>query len=296
MNIGTPGFSSPAARVAAALGGARRCGDGWLCRCCVHEDRNPSLSLRDGPDGKLLMFCFAGCSYRDIVGELRLRGLVGAPRQSSDRGRQRSGNDVGRRRDLAQWLWRGRLPLAGTLAERYLLQTRGCRGPFPCTLGFLPANRNHPPALIAAYGVPDESEPELLELPIDSMSGVQLIKLTPDACKLDKPITIGRCLGAPIVVAPMNDLLGLAVAEGVEDAVWIAEATGLGAWAAGGASRLKALAATVPVFANCISILQDDDPAGKVGAADLSAELLKRGCWRREQIECVRLAAPGGSL
>ena len=48
------------------------------------------------------------------------------------------------------------------------------------------------------------------------------------------------------MLAPMNDLLGLAITEGVEDALSIHAATGLGAWAAGAASRLPALADAVP--------------------------------------------------
>jgi len=39
---------STAAGIAAALGGATRNGYGWLARCCCHEDKQPSLSLKDG--------------------------------------------------------------------------------------------------------------------------------------------------------------------------------------------------------------------------------------------------------
>lgn len=40
---------------------------------------------------------------------------------------------------------------------------------------------------------------------------------------------IGRSKGAPIVLAPLNDLLGLIVTEGIEDALSAHQATGLGA-------------------------------------------------------------------
>ncbi len=69
----------------------------------------------------------------------------------------------------------------------------------------------------------------------------------------------------------------------------ITEATGVGAWAAGGASRLAALASAVPPYADVISVLEDDDPAGRKGVSDLEAALLARGLWRREQIEQVPL-------
>jgi hypothetical protein len=59
------------------LGGEKR-GDRFLCHCpCpLHKrgDRHPSLSVADGRD-RLLLFCFAGGDYRDIVAALRTRGL-----------------------------------------------------------------------------------------------------------------------------------------------------------------------------------------------------------------------------
>ena len=42
-------------------------------------DKNPSLSITDAPDGKLLVKCFANCDPRDVLAELRNRGLTGAP-------------------------------------------------------------------------------------------------------------------------------------------------------------------------------------------------------------------------
>ena len=65
--------------IAVALGG-RKIGDGaYLCRCpCLSHkrgDRNPSLSVRDGDSGRLLMHCFAGDSFDDIVAALKAKGL-----------------------------------------------------------------------------------------------------------------------------------------------------------------------------------------------------------------------------
>ena len=78
------------------------------------------------------------------------------------------------------------------------------------------------------------------------MVGVHLIKLKPDGSDRlrDDPkckITIGKGVTAAITLAPPNDLLGLVIAEGVEDALTAHEATGLGAWAAGGAWRMSTL-------------------------------------------------------
>jgi 5S rRNA maturation endonuclease (ribonuclease M5) len=49
-----------------------RSGEEWRARCPAHEDRNPSLSLRDTAD-RILVRCFAGCTVKQIVGALKLR-------------------------------------------------------------------------------------------------------------------------------------------------------------------------------------------------------------------------------
>ena len=73
-----------AGEIAAALGGATHNGGGWLTCCCCHEDKRPSLSLRDGDDGKLLVRCFAGCDPRDVLAELRQRGLLPSRRDAGE--------------------------------------------------------------------------------------------------------------------------------------------------------------------------------------------------------------------
>lgn len=55
-----------AAEVAGRLDG-RRSGDGWIARCPAHEDRNPSLSIAVGTDGRVLLKCHAGCEYAAIA-------------------------------------------------------------------------------------------------------------------------------------------------------------------------------------------------------------------------------------
>jgi hypothetical protein len=52
---------------------ARRNGVGWKAKCPAHDDRNPSLSISEGDDGRALLKCFAGCEVKDIVAELGLR-------------------------------------------------------------------------------------------------------------------------------------------------------------------------------------------------------------------------------
>ena len=141
----------------------------------------------------------------------------------------------------AAWLWSQSRPIDGSPAEKYLYM-RGIGRPSPPTLAFLPpSKRAHHPAMIAVFGVCAEPEPAQLAVPSDVRS-VHLTLLTPEGTKADvKPnkLIIGSPGGMPITLAPANDLLALAIAEGIEDALALHHALGIGAWAAGGASRCR---------------------------------------------------------
>lgn len=185
------------------------------------------------------------------------------------------------RRTLARWLWRRAASLSGTIGERYIREARGISCPLPPTLRFLQGRREHPPALVAAFARAEESEPGVLSAPEREVEAVQLIKLKPDGsgkADADPPkITIGAAKGTPIVLAPPNDLLGLAIVEGPEDGLSIFEATGLGVWAAGGAKFLPALADAVPDWIDFVNVCPDADKDGQKGAAELTALLRSRG-------------------
>jgi hypothetical protein len=45
---------------------------GWIARCPAHEDRNPSLSIAEGNDGRLLVNCHAACTVDAVVAALGL--------------------------------------------------------------------------------------------------------------------------------------------------------------------------------------------------------------------------------
>ena len=52
---------------------ARRAGRGrWTAKCPAHPDRNPSLSIAEGRDGRTLMRCWAGCATDDVLKALGL--------------------------------------------------------------------------------------------------------------------------------------------------------------------------------------------------------------------------------
>jgi hypothetical protein len=112
--------------------------------------------------------------------------------------------------------------------------------------------------------------------------GVHIIKLLPDGSDRlrdieDAKITVGKGFVAPIVLAPVGDLLALTVAEGVEDALTDHDLTGRGAWAAASAGRLPGLADMVPSYVESVTILVDDNAAGRAGSAALADALDRRG-------------------
>ena len=51
----------------------RRVGDGrWVARCPSHDDRSPSLSIRELDDGRTLVHCFAGCGVEAVLAAIGL--------------------------------------------------------------------------------------------------------------------------------------------------------------------------------------------------------------------------------
>jgi hypothetical protein len=109
---------------------------------------------------------------------------------------------------------------------------------------------------------------------------VHITRLTPHGDKADvEPVKImlGAAMGMPIVLAPPNDLLGLAITEGVEDGLSVRTATRLGAWAAGAAGFMPALADAIPSYIEAVTIFGHDDSAGRRGALALAERLVARG-------------------
>jgi len=70
-----------AAKLIDRLAGVRVTGPArWISRCPAHEDRSPSLAVREMPDGTVLLKCFAGCGAAEVVAAvgLELRDLFPA--------------------------------------------------------------------------------------------------------------------------------------------------------------------------------------------------------------------------
>ena len=44
----------------------------WSARCPAHPDKSPSLSVRETPEGSVLLHCFGGCEVAEIVAAMGL--------------------------------------------------------------------------------------------------------------------------------------------------------------------------------------------------------------------------------
>jgi hypothetical protein len=60
-------------RILERLQSVKECGNGWAACCPAHDDRTPSLSIDEGDDGKVLVYCHAGCETTTVVATLGLR-------------------------------------------------------------------------------------------------------------------------------------------------------------------------------------------------------------------------------
>lgn len=58
--------------VLARLHGVSPSGSGWSACCPAHYDANPSLSVSEGADGRVLLYCHAGCSFDKVVDALEM--------------------------------------------------------------------------------------------------------------------------------------------------------------------------------------------------------------------------------
>ena len=70
--------SMPVNRLLERLNGVTETGPGrWLACCPAHDDRRPSLTVRETGDGTALLKCWGGCGAADVVqaAGLELRDL-----------------------------------------------------------------------------------------------------------------------------------------------------------------------------------------------------------------------------
>jgi putative DNA primase/helicase len=221
--------------IAKVLGGRKTVG-GWVARCPAHDDRTPSLSVRESSEGKILVHCFAGCPQSGVIEALRARGLW---RGLADR----AGNSPPGRRpehratdheqeqakhtEFAGRLWRSAAAAEGTLVETYL-HRRGIDLPVPTALRFC-ANLKHPagsswPGLVASVtGGATNGEVVAVHRTFLARDGSAKAPVDP------QKMMLGPCCGGAAQLAKAS--AEIAVTQGIETGLSVLGATGVPTWA-----------------------------------------------------------------
>ena len=66
-------YNQPIDKLLSRVNGVRQTGPGkWLARCPGHNDRSPSLGIRETDDGRVLLKCWAGCGVDQITSAVGL--------------------------------------------------------------------------------------------------------------------------------------------------------------------------------------------------------------------------------
>ena len=231
------------ADIVAALRGKWQ-GSYALCMCPAHDDRTPSLSIRQGDRG-LLVHCFAGCAPSSILEEID-RLEPGSTKAVADYRPQSARKAVG-------WLWEQGTAIGGTLAERYLegrnlpVSAVDLRFHPKCQNGRKPLER-YEPALMVGMRLRGE------------LVGIQRIFLDPETAKHRDKKIIGQSRFASWEGIQPTDTL--AIAESFEDAHAYATMKRIPCWSSMAANKLHAIA--IPECVTTIILAPDNDRAGRM--------------------------------
>jgi putative DNA primase/helicase len=270
-----------------ALGG-RKVGQGWTARCPAHDDREPSLSIRDA-DGKVLVRCHAGCDQRDVIAALKARGLWDGKEHSALK-RSRRREMLPPRPDLDQVVrsavalsvWQSAIPADGTPVEAYLA-SRGLRCSLPPSLSFH-GGLKHPsggiwPCMVALVTRGADDTPLAIHRTFLAREGHGKAAVEP------AKMMLGPCRGGAVRLSEPGEVL--MIGEGIETCLAAMQATGHPAWAALSTSGLRAL--DLPGCVHDVIVLADGDDPGETAARACALRWMRQG--RR-----VRIARPPRGL
>ena len=260
------------------LEGVRPAGpNSWMARCPAHPDRNPSLSIALR-DGRVLLHCFAGCPPEAV---LQAVGLTWKDLREPD-----------------PWAWRPPFPsrLRPKLEpkgpspedrERWEDWWKTARVGHPLLTRYLRArglSLEPPPALRLAFL---RGEPVMVARVegVKGLLGLHLTILEPyGRGRKGKRLARGsKPRGGAIRLYPLEAGHPLALAEGIETALAVREATGWPVWATIAAPFMKEVA--LPPEVKEVVVAADHDKAGLEAAKALARRLLREG-------RKVRLAVP----
>jgi putative DNA primase/helicase len=251
-----------AATIARALGG-HRSAEGYLCRCPLPShgkgsgDRNPSLFVKDG-DKAPLFKCFAGCDARDIVGELRGRGLCPQDGVEAPPIEAKPFIPEHKPDPEALALWQSASAIEANTAQATYIRSRGLTGHPPPSLRattILHLGRYPFPAIVAAVQAPARQIISIQCTLIDQRGERKAAVAVPRR-------TVGAIGCGAVRLAAATDVLGLA--EGWEKALAAMQLFGVPCWASLGAGRMNRV--RVPDNMQELHIFADNDEPGRAGA------------------------------
>jgi putative DNA primase/helicase len=272
------GATITAEAIARALKG-QRSGSSFTARCPAHDDRRPSLSIRDTKEGLVLVKCHAGCSQGAVIDALRNAGLWPSTTRPQPTLTRRYTESDGSKftRDLVQKIWDQSGQLIGSLADTYL-QSRGLKTPMTpmlrCHGGLKHKAGAVCPALVARVTDCVTGEPMGLHRTFLRVDGSGKAPVEP------AKMMMGPCAGGAVQLAVPTDVL--LIGEGIETTLSAMQATGYAGWAALSTSGLRAL--RLPDAVDNIIILADADDAGLSAAQDAARR------WKCEEGRRVRIA------
>jgi hypothetical protein len=223
-----------AAVIAAQLGNHRQEGAYWRCRCPVHG--GTSLTLGDGPKGRLFIKCWYGCRRNAVVAALLQRGLItkDMAKVTPETPEQKAAREAAETRTrayriaCARDLWRQSHPAAGSIVETYLW-SRLLTMPVPPAIRLISRQRHREsggdwPAMVARVDHVEHGLVAIHMTYLNPLDPTVRVELDP------RKRCIGPIKGASVQLAPAAPQM--AVSEGVENGLAVMIGWKMPCWAA----------------------------------------------------------------
>lgn len=248
----------------------------YLATCPAHNDKTPSLSIRES-DGTILLKCFAGCSYEDIKLAAGLEHGYCASSAAPTQGDRTPAQRI----ELARSIWNEAQFAQGTLVAPYL-RSRAITIPIPATIRFAclkhPIVREYFPTMVAA--VQDVS---------GAITAIQRTYLKrPDgsakANVADPKMSLGVINGGAVRLAPATDTVVLT--EGIETGLSILQVMKRPVWVTLGTSGLQSV--QLPTEITEVTIAADHDDTGLQAAQHAAQRFLREG----RKVNIIRPTTP----
>ena len=285
-----------AREIAAHLRGRKNGSHGWLVKCPAHDDRSPSLSIKDSEQtGRLLVRCFGGCDARSVLDAFRGLGYLDGlqkdlPKYVLSQLTAAEDELEAKRRKWALKIWQEAAPAPSTIVERYL-RSRGYEGHIRETLRFHPHLRhpdgkNHYPGMVAAIAI----------APQHAVIAVHRTFLLPDGSgKADndsQKAMLGRWNGGAVRLAQAGEQI--VIGEGIETTLSAMQLLDLPGWAGLSAAGIQNM--ILPDTVRRVVVCADRDKITEQHPRGHGLESCEKAAerWRAEGREVVVRLPPEG--